>query len=169
SDHFQKPQQWAQHYLNEEFPFAKVNDWYQTTFGSPLALLPEDRVVDESGDGLSLPVMGNVTETFTHNGKGIMISPTERTAVSAFNRGVVIFAGNDRQTKRTVTIQHPDKSKTTYGFLSSIDVHLYQIVNTNQRIGSFYPTTENETVYFSIEQNNSFIDPIQVIQVDTSP
>lgn len=161
-----KPQEFVNYYLNEEFPFAKVNDWYVETFGDPLALLPEENGVEHVNAEPSLPVSGNVTEPFTMNGKGIMISPMENAIVSAFNRGVVIFAGNDRHTKKTVIIQHPDSSKTTYGHLSSVDVHLYQIVQADDRIGTFHPSDKNETVYFSIEQNNSFVDPVQVIQVD---
>lgn len=165
-DKLQKPKQVITHYLKEEFPFAKVNDWYVSTLGNPLALFPEDKTIHDDSDQLSLPVIGNVTEPFTQNGKGIMISPTTETVVSAFNRGVVIFAGNDRKTNKTVIIQHPDNSKTTYGHLSSVDVYLYEVVQVNDQIGTFYPDEKNEMVYFSIEQNNSFVDPVQVIQVD---
>lgn len=163
---FEKPKQFANHYLNEEFPFAKVNDWYVETFGQPLALLPERSRHRDETDERSLPVSGQVTEPFNLNGKGIMISPQEDTSVLAFNSGVVIFAGNDRETKKTVTIQHPDNSKSTYGHLSSIDVHLYQIIQVNDHIGTFEPSKNNENVYFAIEKNNSFVDPVQVIQVD---
>lgn len=165
-ERFATPKQLMTHYLQEEFPFAKVNDWYVSTLGNPLALFPEEHAVDQVSETLSLPVIGNVTEPFNQNGKGILISPTEQAVVSSFDRGVVIFAGNDQQTNKTVIVQHPDNSKTTYGHLSVIDVHLYEFINANTRIGTFQPSKESETVYFSIEQNNHFIDPIQVIQVD---
>lgn len=164
----EKPQQLAHYFLQEEFPFAKVNDWYVSTFGHPFAFLPESNQLEQQVEPLALPVSGNVTEPFNLNGEGIMISPNEKTLVSAFDRGVVIFAGNDRETDKTVVIQHPDDRKTTYGHLSSIDVHLYQSVQPNDRIGTFSPSTESDTVYFSIEQKNRFIDPVQVIKVDNS-
>lgn len=160
------PKRWSNTALTEEFPFAKVNAWYQETFGSPLAFSPSTERSVESEHVLALPVSGNVTETFQVNGKGIMIQPGETADVGALREGIVIFAGNDRETNSTVIIQHPDGSNSTYGHLSSIDVHLYQYVSNNQRVGLFTPTEDNESVYFSIEKDNDYIDPVQVIQVD---
>lgn len=156
--------------LQEEFPFAQVNEWYISTFGSPLSFTPQGsiRLGDDSEEVIT-PVMGHVVETFATNGTGIMISPQAKTNVTAVNRGIVIFAGNDQTTGKTVIIQHADGSETTYGLLSSIDVHLYQIVEANQPIGTFQPTEENEVVYFAIEKNNKYIDPTQVIPVGDIP
>jgi stage IV sporulation protein FA len=162
----ESPKRWSSIALTQEFPFAKVNLWYQETFGSPLAFRPPAERIAGSDDVLALPVNGNVTETFQVNGKGIMIEPGETAEVAALQDGIVIFAGNDRETNQTIIIQHPDGSNTTYGFLSSIDVHLYQYVSNNQRVGQFSPTEDSETVYFSIKKDNDYIDPVQVIQVD---
>lgn len=165
---FNKPKEWTNDALTEEFPFARVNQWYQTTFGSPLAFTPQTTTAIGDANNV-LPVMGNVKETFQVNGTGIMIAPDEPTPVAAWRDGFVIFAGNDRETNKTVIIQHPDRSKSTYGFLSSIDVHLYQPVTNNQKIGTFQPADSNETVFFSIEKNDEYIDPVQVIKVDDIP
>ncbi|MUK86978.1 peptidoglycan DD-metalloendopeptidase family protein [Ornithinibacillus sp. L9] len=164
-----QPKEWTSSALTDEFPFANVYKWYQDTFGNPLAFSPSQNLVSEGVAPLAYPVNGNVTETFQANGKGIMIAPGETTNVSALSEGIVIFSGNDRTTNKTVVVQHADGSKSTYGYLSDIDVHLYQYVATNQRIGQFSPTTENQTVYFSIEKDNQYIDPVQVIKVDDNP
>ena len=163
------PKQWTSGVLTEEFPFAKVNLWYQETFGSPLAFSPQQNTNNRGGEHLALPVNGNVIETFQANGKGIMIAPGETADVSALRDGVVIFAGNDRETNKTVIMQHADGSTSTYGFLGNIDVHLYQFVSMNDRIGQFEPGADSETVYFSIEKDNDFINPVQVIEVDDLP
>lgn len=156
--------------MTEEFPFAKVNIWYQETFGSPLAFTSEERNNRlEADDHLTLPVMGSVKESFQANGKGIMISPDATTNVSSMHEGVIIFSGNDRETNKTVVVQHADGSETTYGNLSEIDVHLYQFVTANQKIGTFTPTQNSQSVYFSIEKDDQYIDPVQVIQVDDIP
>jgi stage IV sporulation protein FA len=162
--------EWTNRALTDEFPFAKVNLWYQETFGSPLAF-SSDRGQGSEGpyENVAMPVMGNVQETFQVNGKGIMISPQEESIVSVMHDGVIIFSGNDRETNQTVVVQHADGSKTTYGNLSEIDVHLYQFVSANQRIGKFTPNQANESVYFSIEKDDQYIDPVQVIQVDDIP
>ncbi|WP_164668482.1 M23 family metallopeptidase [Virgibacillus doumboii] len=164
-----KPKEWTGNALTEEFPFASVNQWYQETFGAPMGLSPNQDSDTGDGQPLALPVSGDVSETFQTNGTGIMISPESATGVTALRDGVVIFAGNDRETDRTVIVQHADNSKTVYGHLSSIDVHLYQFVDGNQKLGDFEPTAENDTVYFAIEKNNSYVDPVQVIKVDDSP
>src|SRR5699024_4643715 len=127
----------------DEFPFARVNEWYVTNFGFPQTFTPQGNIQlgNEHPSGqLSLPVMGHVVETFSMTGTGILISPQANTNVASLNRGVVIFAGNDAATGKTVVVQHADGSETTYGLLSSIDVHLYQIVEVNQPIGTFQPT-----------------------------
>jgi stage IV sporulation protein FA len=166
SDFLQKPQEWTSQALTNEFPFAKVNVWYKDTFGQPLSLTPNSIAQTDNNQEIALPVTGNITETFQTNGTGIMISPGETANVSAIREGVVIFAGNDKVTNKTVTVQHSDGSVSNYGNLSSIDVHLYQFISGNQLLGSFVPNTENETVYFSITKDNDYIDPVQVIPVD---
>lgn len=167
---FSSSQAWLKNNLEQEFPFAQVNKWYVTTFGSPLALAPQGELTGLGNSSTkALPVMGNVVETFSTNGKGIMISPEERSMVSTIEQGIVIFAGNDQATNKTVIVQHPDGSNSTYGFLSSIDIHLYQAVGRNQMIGSFTPSEESEFVYFSIEKDDQYIDPSQVVPVDDVP
>ncbi len=164
-----KPKIWTSHLLTEEFPFARVYQWYQQTFGTPLALSPQSHQVDGKKESFALPVTGNITETFEENGSGIMITPKESAPVIAWLDGVIIFAGNDRDLEKTVIIQHADMSKSTYALLSSVDVHLYQFISAGERIGTFNPTEAAETVYFSIEKDNEYIDPIRVINVDDIP
>lgn len=164
----QTPKEWTSEALTEEFPFARVHLWYQETFGSPLALTPTEPDTAE-GVRAALPVSGDITESFQANGTGIMIAPGGTTEVHALDEGVVVFAGNDRQTDQTVVVQHADGSTSTYGYLNDINVHLYQFVNGSQTIGQFTPDAENQTVYFSIEKDDSFIDPVQVIEVDDTP
>lgn len=159
---------WTSNALMNEFPFARVHHWYQETFGNPLAFTPQKNHATNDEIPLALPVNGSVTQTFQTNGKGIMIAPKETSEVLALRDGVIIFAGNDREMDKTVIIQHVDGSKTTYGYLSSLDVHLYQYVAANDQIGTFSPKNDSETVYFSIEKDNEYVDPVQVIKVDES-
>ncbi|HLR08327.1 MAG TPA: M23 family metallopeptidase [Bacillota bacterium] len=160
---FSTAKSWTSTALTREFPFARINKWYQETFGAPLGHQPED---SNDPDGLALPVDGTISESFQANGYGVMIAADEPTEVTALEDGVVTFAGNDRKTNKTVVIQHADNSTTTYGYLQSIDVHLYQSIQSNQRLGTFVSTQENSHLYFSIEKDNQYIDPVQVIQVD---
>lgn len=153
-------------FLTNDFPFAKVNVWYQDVFGSPLAMPSNANFKNTADYGAALPVSGQVTESFQVNGKGVKIAPGKQTDVYSHKDGIVIFAGNNSETNRTIIIQHADGTDSSYGFLSEIEVHHYQYVSANQRIGSFTPEEGKEAVYFSLEKDNSYLDPIQVIEVD---
>lgn len=170
NDLLQKPKVVASGLLTNEFPFAKANQWYQETFGTPLALTPEEKVVTTSEkSALALPVSGNISESFQANGEGVLIAPEETSTISALRAGVIIFAGNDPETNKTIVVQHADGSKSTYGYLSSTNVHLYEFVDSNQVIGKFVPGKESKNVYFAIEKNDEFVDPVKVIEVDDLP
>lgn len=161
---------WLSSQLQEDFPFAKAKSWYETAFGgTPLSIAPQGSMPKVEKDNYLLPVMGQVEETFQTNGTGITISPTKKSVVTSLDKGIVIFAGKDKKTGKTITIQHADGSNTTYGHLSAVDVHGYQPVDANQRIGTFTPSEASEAVYFSIEKNREYIDPTQVIPVDDLP
>ncbi|HEY4601173.1 MAG TPA: M23 family metallopeptidase [Cerasibacillus sp.] len=164
SNRFLTMKEWTRSVLQDEFPFAKVNQWYQETFGNPFLFSYEKAITDQAD--VALPVSGNIKESFATNGKGVLIAPEHEETVAALKAGVIIFAGNDRSTDKTVVIQHADGSHTTYGFLSSLDVHLYQSVQEKERIGTFTPSKESEHVYFSVEKNNRYLDPLQVIHID---
>jgi len=153
--------------LTEEFPFAKVHQWYEETLGTPLALTPQLSNQDTDTElADTFPIEGEVVETFSANGTGVLIGSNQKTSVKAWEEGVVIFSGNDTETEQTVIIQHPDGSKTTYGLLSDVDVHLYKTVRKNDVIGTFNPTNQHDMAFFAVEKNGQYIDPAQVIPVD---
>ncbi|ENH97956.1 stage IV sporulation protein FA [Gracilibacillus halophilus YIM-C55.5] len=162
----QQPKQWTSQALTEEFPFATVNAWYQAKFGAPFAV-SSNQNVQNSDQVQALPVNGQIRQTFGENGRGVRISTQEESDVIAIKAGTVLFAGNDRETGKTVIVQHQDRSKSVYGHLTDIQVHSYQSIRANQTIGTFAPDEEaEETMYFAIEKNQQFIDPIRVMQVD---
>jgi len=150
--------------LQEEFPFAKVNEWYVASFGAPISLTSLSS--PETADNGTFPVDGEVVETFAANGSGIMISLAEKENIGAYERGVVVFAGNHPETKKTVVIQHADGTKTTYGYLQTVDVHIYATVEANSKIGTYEASVEANGFYFQMEKDNEYIDPTKVIPVD---
>lgn len=160
---------WTSHALTNDFPFAQVHAWYTDTFGSPLGFEPKLPVTNADDPSFQLPVGGNVTEHFQSNGTGVLITPEDSEDVHAWEAGIIVFVGKKKDTNKTIVIQHADGGKTTYGNMSATDVHLYQHVVKNQQIGSFDIADEEGSVFFSLERENSFIDPIQVIKVDDRP
>ncbi|MGP4061571.1 peptidoglycan DD-metalloendopeptidase family protein [Halobacillus sp. H74] len=159
------PGDWAASQMQEEFPFAKVTTWYSDRFGDPLQVIqPENEGEQEA---LAMPVNGTVTTSFQKDGKGIIMTTENDSQVKAIRAGTVIFAGNDPDTSKTVIIQHEDGSKTTYGYLSSIDVHLYEHVQTENALGSVKPEEgQAAEFFFAIEKDDTFLDPVQVIKVN---
>ncbi|MEH7236178.1 M23 family metallopeptidase [Bacillus sp. JJ1562] len=157
--------------METEFQFAAVTEWYKDTFGSPLALIPINQNKEKSDTRTpgkyALPAAGKVTETFEANGQGIMVE-TDSKVVEAMNAGNVTEVAVKGDLGKTVVIQHSDGSETWYGNLGSVDVKLYDYVETGQEVGKVQdPEGENKgTYYFAIKQGETFIDPIQVIKFE---
>ncbi|WP_067837388.1 M23 family metallopeptidase [Amphibacillus sediminis] len=164
SNQFEKSRSWLYTQLVEDFPFATVNVWYQEQFGVPFGFFVDQSTVPTYGQ-LAFPVSGTVSQPFNTNGQGVLIQVDDQPEVFSIEQGTVIFAGNDRQTEKTVIIQHPDRTKSIYGFLDQIDVTPYQFVYANQKIGQV-AEGNNGNLYFSLQKNNQYIDPIEVIPVD---
>lgn len=160
--------------MNEEFQFAAVSDWYEGTFGKPLALLPtngqksEENRPDESKPQYALPASGKILEDFGENGQRITIETGQGAAVEAMNEGLVRFIGEQEGFGQTVVIQHADKSESWYGNLSEVDVTLYQYIEKGTKVGKAtdYADGTNSSFYFAIKEGEDFVDPIQVIQFD---
>ncbi|MCP3025541.1 M23 family metallopeptidase [Halobacillus sp. A5] len=159
----EKPREWMSNQLQEEFPFAKVTAWYNDRLGGPLQLVDqkESPTLEES----ALPVNGVVTQPFENHGRGVIMSTEQGEEVKAVKSGTVIFAGNDKETDKTIIIQHEDGSNTTYGFLSTIDVHLYEHIPSYDTIGTLNEKESNE-FFFAVEKDKQYLDPIEVIKVD---
>nr|WP_256558183.1 M23 family metallopeptidase [Halobacillus sp. A1] len=93
------------------------------------------------------------------------MSTAQGEEVKSIKEGTVIFAGNDPETKKTVIIQHQDDSNTIYGFLSTIDVHLYEHIQAQETVGLLNEKDGNE-FFFAIEKDKQYLDPAAVIKVD---
>jgi stage IV sporulation protein FA len=172
TDVFEKPKNFVLTAMTKEFNFAKIQGWYRENLGSPFAFLNNNQTVEHvSNQGLVLPVNGIISESFQETGEGVLIEVTsqEDMSVTSLEAGTVIFAGKEKGTGKTVIIQHEDGSNSIYGNLHDIEVFQYQFVSKNQVIGSL-ETKSGETsasLYFAIkEEENSYIDPVKVIQVD---
>ncbi|MFD1781139.1 peptidoglycan DD-metalloendopeptidase family protein [Fredinandcohnia salidurans] len=171
SPNFEKVRHFVSSTMETEFQFAAVTEWYKDTFGSPLALLPINQnkeQVDAPEPGkYALPAAGTVTETFEANGQGIIVE-TDSKVVEAMNAGNVTEVAVKGDLGKTVVIQHSDGTETWYGNLGSVNVKLYDYVETGQEVGQVQdPEGENKgTYYFAIKQGETFIDPIQVIKFE---
>nr|WP_295971802.1 M23 family metallopeptidase [uncultured Bacillus sp.] len=156
--------------MEEDFQFAAVSEWYESTFGEQLALLPStnsNKQKEIMNDiQYALPASGKILEEFGENGQRITIEIAKDAPVEAMNGGFVSFVGEKEGFGNAVVIQHADKSESWYGNLSSIDVSLYEYVEKGAHVGKA-TTPENSThgsFYFAIKEGEKFVDPGQVIQ-----
>lgn len=154
----------------QDFQFATVKEWYEGKFGNPVALFPTAPESETAGEKpvYALPASGKVLENFETTGKGIMVETVLSSEVEAINAGVVTYAGNKDGTGQTVVVQHTDGSESWYGMLDSIDVSLYDFVQTKDKLGSVTNSEDGETgtFYFAIKKNEAFIDPLQVVPIE---
>jgi stage IV sporulation protein FA len=155
--------------MNQDFQFASISSWYESTFGKPIAFLPQKgnvaEVVDES---YALPASAKITQTFETNGEGIIVETSKGSKVEAINGGVVTFAGTKEGIGKTIIIQHDNKSESWYGQLESLDVSLYEPVKKGRQIGQVTRSEDGSkgTFYLAIKEDGVFVDPKKVISFE---
>lgn len=174
-EHTAKAQNFIKHVYQDEFQFAAAKDWYEDKFGKPLALLPKDKQQkeqkkEEVSEVFAVPANGKVFETFSTNGKGIVIETGKEEDVETAKDGYVVFAGKKDDLGLTVIIQHSDEQESWYGNLKEIDksIKLYNYVDSGTRLGKVSENEDGKSgkFYFAIKKDKSFIDPSKVIDID---
>lgn len=173
--------------LTSDFNFAAVSSWYETTFGKPVAFLPDlddqknkkSSKVEQAGgtkqeagkkkqSNFAVPVSGEVTRHFTDESKGVTVQTSRHTSVEAVKDGLVVFIGKKKNIGETVIIQHKDGAESWYGKLAGVNVKVYDFVKKGEKIAtvSADKNQKHGSFYFALKQNEKFIDPIQVISFD---
>ncbi|MFJ8264571.1 peptidoglycan DD-metalloendopeptidase family protein [Peribacillus asahii] len=158
--------------MEQDFQFASISSWYESTFGKPIAFLPQEKEKENEtetvNESYALPATAKITQTFETNGEGIIVETTKGSMVSAINEGFVTFAGVKEGIGKTIIVQHENKSESWYGQLESFDVGLYEPIKKGQQIGQVTGSEDGSkgTFYLAIKENGAFIDPKQVISFE---
>ncbi|WP_096153201.1 MULTISPECIES: M23 family metallopeptidase [Bacillus] len=170
---FEKPRQFVVQSMEQSFQFAAVSKWYEDRFGSLSAILPAQLQPtrtnpEQTNTQYAVPATSRVMENFESNGQGILVETILHSKVEAMNEGWVNFVGKKPDTGNTIIVQHPDKTQTWYGHLATIDVKLFQFVETGTELGRTSESSDgtNGVFYFAIKKEDQFIDPIQVISFE---
>ena len=128
SDKFTGLQETVSSVMEKEMQFAYVSEWYEDTFGEPLAFLPVQKEEAPAGEQPAAqyvtPVSGTVLESYDQNGDGLVIKIDDNKKPIAIQTGLVVYAGLKEGYGNTVIIQHSDKSESWYWNLGTIDVTL---------------------------------------------
>lgn len=159
--------------FEKEIQFAAVTDWYEETFGKPIAFLPSDKKknnanVETVSAEYLVPVNGKIVQTFKDNGEGVVLESEMNLKTGAIQDGVVIFAGTKENIGNTVVVQHRDGSESWYGELEEISVEIYDSVSKGEKLGMVSSTHDSSKgrMFFAIKKNDAFIDPNQVISFE---
>lgn len=173
-EQFLSVKEFVKYTFEQDFQFASVASWYENQFGKPLTILPEHlkkqdtEEVHRSRHDYALPVAGKIVEPFDVEKKGIMLETGVDATIESIQDGFVIFVGEKENLNKTVIVQHHDGSESWYGNLASVDVALYDYIESGHPIGKALKGSDGKSgmFFFAIKQGESFIDPIQVMTFD---
>ncbi|MEK5262454.1 M23 family metallopeptidase [Paenibacillus sp. FSL L8-0663] len=127
------------------------------------------KVVGEGSGQFAWPTAGAVmTSSFggrwgrMHEGVDLVGDHT----IQASDEGVVTFAGQQNGYGNVIMIDHRNGYQTVYGHLSSIGVHVGQVVQQGEAIGIMGNTgrSTGTHVHFEIRKNNSPQDPMTYLR-----
>lgn len=155
--------------MSQELQFASISNWYESTFGKPIAFLPQKEEPTEIvNEPYALPASAKITQTFETNGEGIIVETGGVSKVEAIKDGKVIFAGTKEGIGKTIIIQHENNSESWYGQLESFDVALYDSVKKGDQIGEVMRSEDGSkgTFYLAVKENGTFVNPKKVISFE---
>lgn len=161
--------------LSEQLQFEAIYAWYETRFGEVPSFIPLLERSPPQTENVHAgferpyvsPVSGRVVEPFggVRSGAGVVIRSTGLT-VSVIDTGIVLFAGETKQSGMTVVVRHPDGVESVYGYLNEATVTKDDWVEAGETIGRIRPPGDDDEgglVYFAVRKGNSFIDPSDVL------
>lgn len=159
--------------FEKELQFAFVTNWYEDTFGKPIAFLPSDRKntspdSEQVSSKYDIPINGVVSQDFASNGEGIILDTDKNVKVAAVQEGTVVFVGKKEKWGNTVIIQHRDFSESWYGNLDNTNVQVYDAVEKGEKLGIVANSTDDSKgqMFFAIKKDDKFIDPNQVMSFE---
>ncbi|TES51005.1 MULTISPECIES: peptidoglycan DD-metalloendopeptidase family protein [Bacillaceae] len=164
-------QAFVNHSFEEHFQFAAVSSYFESVFGSPLELLPDQRAQEGSDDivNYALPASGSIKESFSEDRKGILLETGVEEVVKAVKGGHVINLYEDEESLgQVVELQHQDGTVSVYGMLDDVHVRPYDILSRGAAIGTILETDEEQAglFYFALKENGEYIDPSTVMNFD---
>ncbi|HEY2491857.1 MAG TPA: M23 family metallopeptidase [Paenibacillus sp.] len=181
---FRIQQSWAlpiRHYisqsLNREMNFQAAEAWYVAHFGEAPSFIPifnsQDEEPQKMNASLSFirPIEGNVVQSYALSLKGIEIAPLGDSnmalQVKSVATGHVLEVSDDSLTGKTVTIRHGGGMVAIYGHLSNTELQVNDWLQAGDIVGQLTHTpTELSNLYFAVKQDNTYIDPAEVIHLD---
>lgn len=173
-------QQWVTASLQHNMNLGAIAAWYEETFGGSPAFIPiwnqsENKAqAVQAGVHFIRPIEGELLQPYIPSEKGIEFIPQARGSdalVYSAAMGKVLDVVRDAQQGITLTIQHSGGYTSTYGHLTSSKVSVNDWVEAGEWIGEIVNSEPSaigdaSTLYFAIQQNGSYVNPLEVIPLD---
>ncbi|MGY4689423.1 peptidoglycan DD-metalloendopeptidase family protein [Salibacterium sp. K-3] len=160
--------------FQEEFPFAQAAAWYEKRFGSPVAFLPgsdqTETAPPQAAGGetepAAVPVSGTIAESFSENGKAVVLETGNNREIGAVSGGVVVHTGPHEDWDLAVGVQHYDGGESWYGMLDEVEVKLYDHVAGGDLLGKAGAADGSGRYALAMKKDGQYIDPMDVISID---
>ncbi len=137
------------HVFDSNFSFAKINELYESHFGSSIPF-------KETFKNKLAPVF-NETLKYQEANKykdGVKLVVDNNYLVPALKKGIVIFIGDKEEYKNTIIVQQSDGIDVWYSNLDNIPLKLYDFVKEGSLIGE----TIDNNLYLVFKKDGKIID-----------
>ena len=108
--------------------FARINEWYQKTFGSilPTVKIPDDGMVNKE---VNINSMENYLD-------GYKVSTKKNTPIKALDSGILVYIGEKDGYGNTAIIQGVNGVDIWYGNVTDLNVKMYDYIDKDTIIGN---------------------------------
>ena len=141
-------QLYQKYVLEDSLEFMKINELYQTIFGSV-------DVTKQNNDSDSEVVMGNIQYTNIvpfKNGSKLTVGINE--VVSVITSGIVVFIGEKDDLGNTIIIQGNDGVDIWYSNITDTDIKVYDYVES----GSILGTSNSDDITITICRDGEYLN-----------
>ncbi|QYR23383.1 M23 family metallopeptidase [Paenibacillus sp. sptzw28] len=164
--------------LTEKMDFDRAASWYNRMFAGAPSFIPlfgggDDEQAKLAGGSVDLPVMspidkGSVVRSFAETLSGVEIAGESGESVLAAETGRVQLVTDDKNTGKTVVVQHANERVTVYGNLGEAQVSANDWVEAGQLLGKLQTAKEGEQslLFFAVKEKGRYVDPADVIPFD---
>lgn len=165
--------------LSEDMDFGAIAAWYEHTFQGTPSFIPIFGSSDAGAEkvnasaALHAPISGVIVQPFAMSLKGIEIAAASdqgggSVSVKSIDTGRVLQVSQSSKRGITVLIQHTNQYAALYGQLAEANVKANDWVQGGDEIGKVASgdSTQAPKLYFTLQKNDQYIDPADVISFD---
>ena len=162
--------------LTDRIEFNRAEAEYNRLFAGAPSIIPlfgDSNQTKTVGGAAEMAVVtplpgGSVAKPFAQTLGGIELAGTSAQPVLAAETGRVQLVTDDKETGRTVIVQHAGERVTVYGELSSVKVAAGDWVEAGESIGELAGAKEGgqSLLFFAVKEKGRYVDPADVVPLD---